>query len=350
MHVLHLIDAMEGGNAKQLHWLATRGAGEHHVVSMAPVGKKTRREWAERGIPVYEARKRFAYDPFLTTRLLLLAGKIRPERVHVWGVDGLREGLFCARFCGAQTVATLRHADPWKTFSSGPFAKYDFLVANNAGVRRFYESRSCVGNWSVIPDAVPEDFPQREENGGVTVACVGPMRPWKRWKWAIWSIDSIVRLYPDAKLLFFGERDGPTEVFARQYERAEIVSFTGSEANVRALLPQCRMLWCPQSVPGAGLAMLEAMAAGVPVVATQTDGIHDLLPENAGWFVPVEGETIAMAAAAHHILTHPEEVREKTALARAYVREHFTPEKMVAQYMALFTSQKSSVRPATRES
>ena len=83
------------------------------------------------------------------------------------------------------------------------------------------------------------------------------------------------------------------------------------------------------------MAILEAMAAGVPVVTTRTEGIHELVPENLAEFVPVEGETLAIAAASHRILTRREAMLERALQAQTWVREQFSVEQLRRNYDAL---------------
>lgn len=342
--VLHLVETLEPcGNTGRMAFLWNK---DSRVVSFSPISEAMRKRFPD----AEERIRRFPRDPFVWGRLLRLCRHWKPDVIHVWDDRNLEIAVRCAAFCGAKTVATLRHIDPWRKPLRKFFPKMDFLVTHLSVIQQQYESVGCHGNWRVIPDGV-EDWglsvrenplfsvqnPVVHPEKPLWVACVGPAETWKRWKWAIWSIDSIVRLYPNARLWFLGDRHSENfldplflrlQTFARQYEREDIVRFGGMRENLREILPQCSLFWSPQSVPGGGMAILEAMAAGVPVVTTRTEGIHQLIPEGFAEFVPVEGETLAIAAASHRILSHREEMLERAQRAQAWVLEHFSVERL----------------------
>ena len=315
-------------------------------------------------VTLYVLPQRFASSPLaLRTagRLTLcrLAQKLHPTVVHIWGEHALVEGLAAARCVGARAIVTLRHFDPWKAPDVRHLAMAGHVVVNQPGLKSAFAERGCdTQNWQVIPDGVEPFSPQCEtsrvelltryalpENARL-VFCVGPVRPWKRWKWAIWSIDSIVRLYPDVRLVFIGDGNREDllapqrallERFTHQYQRAEIVHFLGNlpHEEVRRLLPLGTLFWSPQSVPGSGLAMLEAMAAGVPVVTTATPEIDWIAPSEICEHVPVMGETIGIAAASHRFLSQPERTAQMTQAAQQWVRDRFSCESAWAEYAKL---------------
>ena len=373
----------------------------HLLPNSVPCGARVQAEMlAERAraagaeVMLYALPQRFADSPLaLRTagRLTLcqLAKKLQPSLVHIWGEHALAEGLAAARCVGARAIVTLRHFDPWKTPDVRHLAMAHHVVVNQPGLKRAFAERGCeTQNWVVIPDGVEPFPPQGEmpksetlqstpsrtrtslyeptqsdplqsaptraellaryalpENARL-VFCIGPVQPWKRWKWAIWSIDSIVRLYPDVRLVFIGDGNREDllapqrallERFVHQYQRAEIVHFLGDlpHEEVRRLLPLGTLFWSPQSVPGSGLAMLEAMAAGVPVVTTATPEIDWLASPEICEHVPVMGETIGIAAASHRLLSQPERTAQMTQAAQQWVRERFSCESAWAEYAKL---------------
>ena len=92
----------------------------------------------------------------------------------------------------------------------------------------------------------------------------------------------------------------------------------------------------PSRFEGLCLAVIEAQAAGVPVVATPVGGIRETVVEGeTGWLVPV-GDPQALAERISWCLDHPEEARRVADEARARVAEQFDVERMVAQTLALY--------------
>ena len=79
---------------------------------------------------------------------------------------------------------------------------------------------------------------------------------------------------------------------------------------------------------GMPLSVIEAMASGVPVVATRTGGVEDVVTQGAGRLVP-PGDSESMAACIRDVLLYPEESRNLAHKARLNVRERFSLEEMI---------------------
>lgn len=80
----------------------------------------------------------------------------------------------------------------------------------------------------------------------------------------------------------------------------------------------------PQRWEGFGLTPLEAMATGVPVVATRTGAFDELIVDGqTGWLVP-PGDAAGLAAAVEEALADPDRLARMGAAARAHVARHFT--------------------------
>ena len=83
------------------------------------------------------------------------------------------------------------------------------------------------------------------------------------------------------------------------------VHFLGERGDVPRLLPHFDLLWSTSGYEGQSNVILEAMAAGVPVVATDIPGTRELvLPEATGYLVPV-GNRAAFAKYAERLLNDP---------------------------------------------
>jgi len=135
-----------------------------------------------------------------------------------------------------------------------------------------------------------------------------------------------------ARLLMVG--DGPelepTRAVADELGVLDYVTFLGSEDAVESLLPQLDLFLLPSEQESFGLAALEAMASGVPVVATQVGGVAELVDEASGRLFPV-GDVEAMGAAALEMLDRPE--LRANARARA---EQFAQPAQVDRYEAFY--------------
>jgi glycosyltransferase involved in cell wall biosynthesis len=92
----------------------------------------------------------------------------------------------------------------------------------------------------------------------------------------------------------------------------------------------------PSSEESFGLAALEAMACGVPVVASNAGGIPELVVDGEGGFTFPVGDTSAMAERVVALLSDPRELARQRERARLRATETFSTAKIVDRYEALY--------------
>ena len=130
------------------------------------------------------------------------------------------------------------------------------------------------------------------------------------------------------------ERDSlERETRTRGLEHA--VHFLGHRDDARAWLPGMDVYVNSSISEGISLTILEAMAAGVPVVATSVGGTPEVVTEQVGRLVPARDPS-ALAAALDTLANHPSLRATLGRAARARVAEHFTIEAMTARYLTMY--------------
>ncbi len=111
--------------------------------------------------------------------------------------------------------------------------------------------------------------------------------------------------------------------------RTDHVRFAGQVPNAGALFGALDVLVLSSRTEGLPIVLLEAMSAGVPVVAFAVGGIPEALPPDAGWLVAA-GKPRALAAAIREVAHDPAEARRRTEVARRVFRERFAEQRWVA--------------------
>lgn len=131
-----------------------------------------------------------------------------------------------------------------------------------------------------------------------------------------------------------GEHRGRLERRAAELELGEAVAFLGTcdARRVRGLLAGAAALVVPSIYEGMPLVVLEAMAAGVPVVASAVSGIPEVVVDGeTGWLVPPE-DPKALAVALDEVLMGPAEARRRGEAGRRRVDERFRPSVAAARW------------------
>jgi glycosyltransferase involved in cell wall biosynthesis len=368
--ILHIIPTLDrAGAEKQLTLLARslpRDEFEVHVCALTRGGPLLA-DLQAAGIPATVLGKRWRLDPHAFWRLCRLIKQLRPDLVHTWIFAANAYGRAAAMMAGVKClVAAERCVDPWKSWElwfDRRLAKHTArIVANSQGVRDFYVAKGIPAEKiEVIPNGIPPAPPSggaRQEilaelglpERARLVGLIGRLWPQKRVKDAIWAADLLKVIRDDVYLLILG--DGPhrrrLEIFRDQCEIRDKVHFLGLRGDVPRLLPHFDVLWSPSAYEGQSNAILEAMAAAVPVVATDIPGTRELIVDGeTGYLVSTEGwppnattvnKTVAAGLARHtqRILDDPALARRLGEAARTRILDEFSVEKMAARYADLY--------------
>jgi glycosyltransferase involved in cell wall biosynthesis len=116
------------------------------------------------------------------------------------------------------------------------------------------------------------------------------------------------------------------------------VEFLGHRDDVPDLLASFEVFAFPSRFEGLCISVIEAQAAGVPVVATPVGGIRETVVDGeTGFLVPVD-DPRALADQIAWCLEHPGEARRVAAEAQRRVRERYSVETMVERTLALYDS------------
>lgn len=194
---------------------------------------------------------------------------------------------------------------------------------------------------AVVPNFVDDQrfrpAPGRQPPSAVPAVLVhaSNFRPVKRIDDVV-DVFARVRAARPARLLLLG--DGPLRehALARLADRglSDDVEAPGARADVERWLARGHLALLPSERESFGLAALESMACGVPVVGSRVGGLPEVVPPTAGDLAPV-GDVGAMAAAALALLGEDEAWRDACDQA-LLTAQSFSPQRAVDGYAALY--------------
>jgi glycosyltransferase involved in cell wall biosynthesis len=170
------------------------------------------------------------------------------------------------------------------------------------------------------------------------VACMGTLERHKGYRVAIWAFDILHFLYDDLHMLVIG--DGPDrcrlEQFARNIRCREVVHFLGDRADGRALLPRADAVLVPDLAPGGVNVALEAMAAGLPVVASRLPELAEIIVDGQTGFLVPPGRPAELARQARLLVDDPELRLRMGEAGRKRVAEVFSVGELVRRMTLLY--------------
>lgn len=323
------------------------------VISLAPPPEgPLAAEFAKAGVSVLSVPKRAGLDVTLPPRLALAFRKLRADIVHTHNPQPLIYGAVAARLAGARAIHTKHGVNPGSRGQrllrqSAARLLSAFVAVSEVTAEQARKQEDCAPRLlHVIPNGIRLDkfgpdaalrAAARAELGlgdAWVVGTVGRLDDYKNHLMLIRAMAP--HLGRGVRLVIIG--DGPMrEVLAQEVSKLpdpSTVVLTGQRMDVPRLLPAFDVFTLPSRTEGLPLVVPEAMAVGLPVVATSVGGLPNVLEEGVtGLLVPVDEAALATALLS---LRDPVRAAAMGQAARAAALERFGAERMVDRYLELY--------------
>jgi len=202
------------------------------------------------------------------------------------------------------------------------------VICNAVDVRRYgkpVDRMSLRNQLGLRPDAY-------------VIAVVATFKEQKGHRYLIEAMASIVPQYPGVHVLLIGDGDlrAAMEAQVEALNLREHIHFLGTRKDVPALLATCDLFVLPSLWEGLSVALLEAAATGLPVVATRVSGtVQVVVPGKTGILVP-PGDAQHLARAIEQLMTDPAQARAMGMAAKRRAEEEFSAQRQADEHLALY--------------
>ncbi|WP_437720140.1 glycosyltransferase [Sorangium sp. So ce861] len=376
--IAHVVSSFQTGGAEQVvvDLAASQRAAGHDVLAVAiaedPDGPRAE-QLRRRGVEVRLVPKGPGFDRTLTARLAALFATKGVMLVHAhnqlsliyaapagWlhrvpvihtkhGVSQDMEGRRWLR--GAASAFVDAHVAVSQPTAAAVLGRREVdppklhVVTNGIDLSRFAPdpaARARVRAELAIPQ------------GAFVVGTVGRLSPVKN---HALLVRAAARALPrSGRLLLVG--DGPERgrlvALARELGMSDHALFAGERHDVPALLAALDVFALPSLSEGLPLALLEAMAAGLPAVATDVGGVSTALVDGETGFLVPSGEVAPLAARLAELLADPALAAQMGRRGRAIALRRYSAARMAERYMDLYelllarhTQRAAAVRPSS---
>jgi glycosyltransferase involved in cell wall biosynthesis len=303
VRVLHVITGLHAGGAEQqLASLLERTRHDAEVVTMYSAGIMADRIRAH-GVPVHNLDRPGQRDLRAVTDLVPLLRGGRYDVVHTHLYRACLYGRVAARIAGVPTVVATEHSLGDTQIEGRPTTwpvRMLYLATERLGDHTIAVSqaarRRLIG-WgvpdhriSVIPNGLDvsrygfdEGVRRRERaalgiaDGEVVIGAVGRLHPIKRLDWLLTAAAALLRTTPTRLVIVGGgECDSALRFQAAALGIDHRVDFLGERGDVPSLLSALDVYAAPSAEETFGLAVVEALCAGLPAVVGACPAIDDL--------------------------------------------------------------------------
>ena len=170
------------------------------------------------------------------------------------------------------------------------------------------------------------------------VGCVGRLERVKGVEYFLRAVALLVAQRPDARYVVAGSGSCERELkaLAAELGLAGLVEFAGYVDSAPSLLASLDVVVVPSLSEASGLTAMEAMAVGVPVVASFVGGLPEVIESGESGLLVPPADAEALARAVARLLDNPELSRRLAAEARRRADQRFGVERMVSAYLAVY--------------
>lgn len=298
--------------------------------------------WSERfarqGIPCA------TFDPrgslLAPARLLNWARAVRPAIVHQHA-GGARLSRALKWTTGARIVrhvhgtideATLKESG----MISAPEA--DAVVACSRHVAHHVAHRNCTVIYAGVDS--DSDPPQARARGPIVIGTAGRLVELKGHAHLIRALAALLPEFPHARLEICGDGAARADLerLAARVGCKDAVRFHGWRDDFPRICAGWDVFALPSLAEGFGIALLEAMAAGLPSVASDVGGVRELLEPETSGLLATPGDAIALAGSMRRLLSSASLRSRLGSAAREVARRRFPARRMAAEMQSLYSS------------
>jgi glycosyltransferase involved in cell wall biosynthesis len=338
--VLHLVTCAEE-SAAQVHIILELAKGldpreyETYCCFLSGSGSLAS-DLRSAGVPTYDLRSKSFHKASTAFSFHRLLCNLRPAILHDhYGGPASRA---IARLAGVHSIILHAHSRipsqqrrrPWT--SSSIFA--DRVIASSRAVA------SCIrdGSTTVVYPGLNQSASTRRTESTNVIGTVGRLSEEKGTRYLIRAMGLLRESFPALRLEVVGagpERE-KLEALVVAMELTSCVRFLGWQQDVQKYLEGWDLCVLPSIEEGFGLAAVEAMASGLPVIASRVGGLEEVIVDGeTGWLVePRNAE--ALAQRIRFALHHGSRRNQVAEAGRQFAAEHFSAEAMVEKIREIY--------------
>ena len=170
------------------------------------------------------------------------------------------------------------------------------------------------------------------------ILAIGRLTEQKGHRYLIEAMPHIIKQHPNAHLLIVGEGELETSLKtqAAQTGYAQHIHFLGKRLDIPQLLAAAQIFVLPSLWEGLSIALLEAMAAAKPIVATAVSGTNQVLTHNITGLIIPPADSPALATALNKLLDQPDFAHQLGHAAQQHVIAHYSAEQQALAHVRLY--------------
>jgi glycosyltransferase involved in cell wall biosynthesis len=365
LHVLHIIAQMfPGGAERQLLRFVQLFDGERirsSVITWHVHDPVIKIGLEEAGCPVHVLNRRRSKGLLFPLELARVARRLRPDLIHGWLVAGTYYGVPLAKgYLRRPLVLSVRSSPAswpgWLRIAHTVLWRgADHILANSRRNAALFtrlcharKTRVTVQYNGIDIARFQPNHPERlraETRATLglhhehqVISIVGRLRAEKNHPLLLRSVEALRSEFPQLRVLVIGDGDldRPLGEWVHQHDLQSTVRLLGRREDIPALLAAADLHVLCSDFEGMPNAVLEAMAAGRPVISTDVGGVTEVLRSGTDGLVIPPGDQAALTNAIQWMLNHPDRAAAMAASARQRIGQSWDIARVTEELTELY--------------
>lgn len=331
----------------------------HDTIVLAGGGGVVARQLEERGVPVVQLRHmarplRFGQDSRALGELTTQLRRIRPDVISTHSSKAGILGRLAGRRLDIPTITTAhgwlfdlprRRARDWAVWSveksMAPLARKIVTVCESDRDLAISAGLSSADRFVTIHNAMPDvgiELHADPGSGPPHLLMVARFALQKDHETLFHGLSSLLDLEWTLDLVGTGPREEACRGLADSLALTDRIRFLGMREDVPELMAAAHAYLLISHWEGFPRSILEALRAGLPVVATNVGGVREAAIDDVTGFLVPEGDHLFLAAKLRSLIEDPALRAGMGEAARSHYEKHFTFERLVEETLALYES------------
>lgn len=361
--ILYLITGLKTGGAEIVLYNLIRNINKRKfdpvvvsIIPIAEIGKKIQ----DSGIRILSLSTKFKYNPFIFFKLISILKREEPQILHSFLFHSILLGRIVGKIYKVPIIISSIHSEYVGGFLRNRLLQITdnlddvvTIVSQKAAETMIISKILSTNKLLVIYNGIDlnkfifQDKKTREEireelnlkKDDKVLISVARLFEAKGYPYLIEAIKILKKKYLDIKLLILGEgkEKNKLEEQIRDSNLEKNISLLGRKENVSDYLNASDIFVLASLWEALGCVILEAMACGLPVIATNVGGIPEIIEDNVSGFLVSSKNPEALAQKIDYLLGLDEQKRlELGNRGRKIIEEKFSLDRMVESYENLY--------------
>lgn len=349
--IIYIITSLNFGGAERLLLdLVKHLEKERYEVKVATVveGGPLASEFEKIGIPVKIFKKKSKIGIKVIWQIYKYLKQERPQIVHTHLFGGDTWGRLAAILARVPIIVSTEH----NTNLDENYLKRQVkkilslftkkIIAVSQAVKRFSVAVGRISEKKiiVIPNGVEMNkflaISEKKYSSPPIIGIVGRLETQKGHEFLFKALNLIKAIPWTLWVIGDGSLRGNLEKLAKDLDLQERIIFLGTRSNIVEILSQIDIFVLPSLWEGLGLAVLEAAAAGKPIVVSRVGGIPEIIEDKKNGLLIEPKDIKGLSQALLWTLSHEDEAKRMGRRAKESLKEKFDIKKMVGEYEKLY--------------